>query len=103
MTSSAGIRFFLDGREYAYRHWSFVPRVGDEVMLGPGNDRKAYQVIRVVWGAEAKYFMPGRQSQRVNVEIEPVVAARSACASRRHNQSAAYTAAIRRGHGWQRN
>lgn len=67
------IRFFLDGSEYAGRLWFAAPRVGDEVMLGPDDDRKAYRVIRVVWGnVDRDFYAHEHQVQRVNVEIREV-------------------------------
>ena len=69
MTTFAAIHFFVDGREYAYRSWSFIPRVGDEVMLGEGDRRKAYVVKRVVWGNDAP-DASRHEPQRINIELE---------------------------------
>lgn len=70
----ADLRFFLLGKEYAARQWFYVPRVNDEVILGPDTDRVAYIVKRVVWGNENLNFKPHEgQRQRVNIEIEVIL------------------------------
>ena len=72
---SAFIHFYTAEREMARRVWFYVPRVGDEVMLGEDDTRQAYRVVRVVWGNDHLDFMAreGRgESQRVNIEIEEI-------------------------------
>lgn len=71
-SDQVNIRFWLDEKEFGARTWPQVPRVGDEVMLGPfikGKIRQAYRVLRVCWGVEGENeFL----TQCVNVEIEKV-------------------------------
>jgi hypothetical protein len=42
-----GIFFLLDGKEFAFRSWERVPRVGDWVVF-PAPDR-TFEVARVIW------------------------------------------------------
>ena len=65
--SYASVYFFLDNQQYAYRTWTHIPSVGDEVMLGPDSDRTAYVVKRLVWGNEGGNM---HEPQRVNIEIK---------------------------------
>lgn len=70
----ANIHFFLHGNAFASRTWWFVPRVGDEVILGPEDNRTAYKVTRVVWGNDQEGWraVASKPWQRVNIEIEEV-------------------------------
>jgi len=71
--SYADVRIFLGGAEFTARSWIYVPRVGDEIMLGPDGARKAFRVIRVVWGNEREGWHPiGQGPQRVNIEVEHI-------------------------------
>lgn len=45
---STKIQFFVEGRLLAQRAWQHIPRVGDEIMLGPST----YRVMRVVFDVE---------------------------------------------------
>lgn len=65
------VMFFLNGEIYASRSWWPIPRIGDEIMLGPSvKEKKAYLVKRVVWGVEGDRA-PFR-SQAINIEIEEI-------------------------------
>jgi hypothetical protein len=44
---SVAIDIFRDGKRYAYRTWSHVPRVGDTIQLEGGKTH--VEVLRVVW------------------------------------------------------
>lgn len=73
--SRVSINFYVDGGLFAFRAWDVVPRVGDEVMLGPkvdGRTRQAYRVTRVVWGVEGPEE-EAMHRQAVNIVIEKVV------------------------------
>ena len=63
--------FFLDGKQVALRTWYAVPRVGDEVMLGSNKPKKAYRVVRVVWGVESSEE-DALHRQAMNIEIEEI-------------------------------
>lgn len=69
---NVSLYFFLDGELYASRSWRFVPRVGDEVVLGTGRkkdiEKIPFRIKRVVWGVEPC----GGEVQCVNLEIEAV-------------------------------
>lgn len=43
------IYFVLDGKDYAVRHWSWVPRVGDNVMFHPDGGSFKARVVEVAW------------------------------------------------------
>lgn len=45
--NSVAIDIFRDGKRYAYRNWSHVPRVGDTIQLEGG--KTFVEVVRVVW------------------------------------------------------
>lgn len=60
------ITFFVGGERYASRGWYVVPRVGDEVMLGPHKEKKPFVVRRVVFGVEAENEI---HRQSVNIEL----------------------------------
>ena len=64
----ASIYFFLDNEMFAFRSWNFVPRVGEEIMLGEDEDRKAYIIKRLCWGNEERDRI--NTPQRINIEIE---------------------------------
>ena len=67
--SGVSILFFIGSERFAGRRWHAVPRVGDEVMLGPNrNAKKPYRVVRVVWGVEADTAFP--EQQDVNIELK---------------------------------
>ncbi len=73
----ASIHFFVGNKEYAMRTWFYVPRVGDEVVLGHGTDRKSYCIERVVWGNDeedwfARNYAETATPQRVNIEIKEI-------------------------------
>lgn len=69
------IVFFVNDDRYAQRRWLAVPRVGDEVMLGPNAKEKLpFKVVRVVFGVEADGAMLGEQD--VNVEVVRCAASR---------------------------
>ncbi len=42
-----GIFFLLDGKEFAFRGWDHVPRIGDWVVF-PSTD-EPFKVLRVIW------------------------------------------------------
>ena len=65
------IYFFLDKKAFALRSWHAAPRVDDEVILGPTTPKKAYKVVRVVWGVEGPEEDAMRR-QAINIEIEEV-------------------------------
>lgn len=44
------IYFQVGDKDYAFRVWPNVPRVGDHVMFHPVEGPAVYQVERVVWG-----------------------------------------------------
>jgi hypothetical protein len=44
-----GIFFLLDGKEFAFKTWPHVPRVGDWVVFPTHKDRQPYEVVRVIW------------------------------------------------------
>ncbi len=71
MLSPLTIKFFIDGKAFALRSWHAAPRVGDEIMFGPSNQKKAYQVTRVVWGVEGPEE-DALHRQAVNIEIEEI-------------------------------
>lgn len=63
---SVAIYFVLDGKDYGFRRWSFVPAVGDEVKLETG----IFIVKRRCW-------VPGDHpreecAQAVNIDIEEI-------------------------------
>lgn len=72
MSIVAGVYFYLHGKQFAFRAWNFVPRIGETVILGSDDDRKAYQVKNVVWGNEPENFRArGPEAQNVHIYIEP--------------------------------
>ena len=81
-TDTCSIHFYIAGDNYAfgYRSWPFVPRCGDEIMLGdvqrnrenPTRDGKhPFRITRVVWGVEGPDGHHLGQ-QAVNIEIEQI-------------------------------
>lgn len=68
------IRFYVGGKVYGARGWwTAVPRVGEEIMLGPVTPegaKKPFKVVHVAWGVEGPEE-DGRV-QCVNVAVEPV-------------------------------
>ncbi len=71
MLEPLSIRFFLDGKIFASRSWHAAPRAGDEIMFGPNDPKKAYRVVRVVWGVEGPEE-DALHRQAVNIEIEEI-------------------------------
>jgi hypothetical protein len=67
----AAIHFFVDNAQFAYRNWNFVPREGDEVVLGEGASRGSFTVKLVVWGNDAPDPERGAP-QRVNILLQRV-------------------------------
>lgn len=70
---TCAVAFFIDGKQYAYRSWPYVPRVGEEVMLHvpEEGDKRTFLVTRVVWGVEGPDGHDLGQ-QAVNIEIERI-------------------------------
>lgn len=44
------IYFQIGDKDYAFRSWPNVPRVGEHVMFHPVDGPVVHEVIRVVWG-----------------------------------------------------
>ena len=65
------LQFYLKGKLFAARRWHATPRVGDEIMFGPGKPKKPYRVKRVCWGVEGPEEEM-LQLTAVNVEIVAV-------------------------------
>ena len=67
------IVFYLDQKMFGARLWPKVPRVGDEIMLGPKDDitgqKTAYKIMRVIWGVENENSV----YQSVNIEIKKIL------------------------------
>lgn len=71
MRDTLSIYFYIDGELFASRSWHSAPRVGDEIMFGPSKLKKAYQVVRVVWGVEGPEE-DALHRQAINIEIEEI-------------------------------
>ena len=71
MLEPLSIHFFLDGKIFASRSWHAAPRVGDEIMFGPSDPKKAYRVVRVAWGVEGPEE-DALHRQAVNIEIKEI-------------------------------
>lgn len=61
------VQFFIDKKPYGARQWHAAPRIGEEVMLGPKDEKKCYRVTAVVWGIEN---YENYERQQVNIEVE---------------------------------
>ncbi|MGX7874476.1 hypothetical protein ACVDG5_018450 [Mesorhizobium sp. ORM6] len=44
------IYFMLEGKDYAFRIWGAVPRVGERVMFHPTTGPVTFKVLDVLWG-----------------------------------------------------
>lgn len=61
--SKVECRFFEGTKLFAQRGWSSVPRVGDQVRLGPSNAEVVFTVTGVVWDENAD------ENQQANISI----------------------------------
>jgi len=56
MLANVAITFIREGREYAFRRWRCIPRVGDFVFLNDNKThyRAVFPVEEVAWGEDDK-------------------------------------------------
>ena len=63
------IYFVLDRKDYAFRVWPGVPRIGDRVMMHTNDGPRTHEVLEVVWGVREEEESPYRLT--CNVSIAP--------------------------------
>ena len=61
--------FIMNGKDYAFRAWKHIPRVGELVELG-ATERKVYKITQILWGEKRRDAELIPDSLYVNIYIE---------------------------------
>ncbi|TPN04555.1 hypothetical protein [Mesorhizobium sp. B2-1-2] len=64
-TQTFDIYFILEGKDYAFRSWGAVPRVGERVMFHLITGPTTFRVLDVLWGVAPD----DRRTMTVNVRL----------------------------------